>query len=212
MIYGLRQRGTLTVRYIGRTDKEPQYRLDRHIWHARMATSTRLVAEWIRACDFDVEMVALQERASDDRVAERRWIRRMRTHGVDLMNMNDGGDGPGRGSFTLTVEQRAKISESNRRRVAGQHQRELMRTLSTGRRHTDSARAKMSAARLGVPKSPGARANIAAANRRRGEKLRDIPLPTETRAKISAALKGQPKSETHKQNMREAWQRRKAKA
>ncbi len=208
MIYGLVQRGTTEIRYVGRTSKPMNHRLERHIWSSRIRAT--LVAHWIQSCREEIEMVVLEADALDDRKAERLWIKRLRAEGADLVNENDGGDGAMAGEFKLTDEQRAKISASNARRTYTAETIEKMRRSHMGFRHSVESRRLMSEKRKGIPKSFETRARMAVASRARADQFRGVPLSPEHRAKISEATKGKPKSEAHRQKMREAWQRRKA--
>lgn len=207
MIYGLVEQGTTEVRYVGRTSKPQKYRLDRHIWASRI-NKTR-VARWIQSCGERVEMVVLEADAPDERKAEREWIRKLRAEGADLVNGNDGGDGAVVGGFTLTIEQRAKISASNSHRRYSAETLEKMSSAHRGFRHTAESRARMSAARKGKAKSPETRARMREAQRLRAQIPRG-PLPEETRAKISLATRGKPKPEGFGAKQRAAWDRRKA--
>ena len=67
-----------------------------------------------------------------------------------------------------------------------------------GRHHSDSARARMSLAKRGVPKSPEHRARLSAA-------MKGKPKSPEHRAKISAALKRRNRVSGEYKNDRQQW-------
>jgi hypothetical protein len=91
--------------------------------------------------------------------------------------------------FSLTDEQRAKISASLRGNTSGRGNKGKPKTLA--------ARAKMSLAHKGKALSSGHKAKLSEALRGNTHLLGHIHSP-ETRAKMSVASKGKPKSPEHR--------------
>lgn len=222
-IYGLIERDSKILRYVGKTSLGIEDRLKRHMW--AVSRGSRLpVHEWMRSCGVPVTVVLLEavNGRSALNAAEQRWIEECRNLGVPLTNIRTGGEGGG--GFRLTLEQRAKIAESNRRRFADpcarDHLRSRMREMKIAPpRVAQSEAHRLRLAELArLPKTSEARAAMSRAARRRlenpVERERLIgqiagsfgkPLPLETREKISKATKGVPKSQEARARMRAAW-------
>ncbi len=140
-------------------------RLSKHISESRTGTYHR--ATWIRSLVRDglkPVMEIFDEVTGDGCAEEIAAIGIARSLGCRLVNGTAGGEGML--GIVRSAETRAKIGAA-----------------SLGAKHTDEARAKMSAARKGVPKSAEWRASIGAAHvgMKRSE---------EARARMSAAQKG----------------------
>ena len=124
------------------------------------------------------------------------WIATLGSKAPNGYNLTDGGDG-GRG-LSPSPETRAKISAKlkgkpahNKGKKHTAETRAKMSAVHKGKNLSEAARAKLSIAKKGVPKSPEHRAKLAKANT--GKRATD-----ETRAKMSAKRKGVPKSPKHR--------------
>ena len=116
-LYILRDPWTNRIRYLGLSCK-PWKRLTEHLRLARIGGETRL-PRWIRKVlrNDGAPVLSVLEWCPDKisaLVAERRWIRRLRSHDVQLVNMTDGGEG----ILNVTAESRRKISQSQKGRTA----------------------------------------------------------------------------------------------
>lgn len=58
-VYGLREIGSLEIRYIGQTGKGWQKRLQSFSWMARTGQGEPDMREWLESCDYRVEGVVL---------------------------------------------------------------------------------------------------------------------------------------------------------
>lgn len=131
----------------------------------------------------DSVVVMVFNRASEHAalVSEREWIRTLRGAGYNLVNLTSGGQG----LSDPSPETRAKLSGLK-----------MGNKNFLGRKHTEEAKAKMSAARKGrYPTAEGRFKMSQAASARviseaTREKLRNKTITVETRAKLSASLIG----------------------
>lgn len=198
VIYALRCPLSNAVRYIGKT-KNPDLRLYRHMAAARKLHINHHCARWIRTLLARgmapaLEVLFVVPSDGDWQAEEIKWIANYRAAGHQLTNMTDGGDG--------VHEHHPDVLE-------------MLRAGSTGKRHTEQAKAKVAAARLGVkhssdtlaklrqPRKPltqAHRENISVA-------LMGIARSPETRSKMSAAKSGKQKSLEHRANMSAARKR-----
>lgn len=148
-IYALYDLQTGVVRYVGKTAISLAYRLERHLWASRSKgrVGQLHVSCWIRSVNSKVGIRCLETVDTNEiNSAERKWIASF----SNLTNIRHGGEGGGR--FSLTPEQRAKISAANRRRFQDPAARERIaqsnrtRILVPGRtvKHTAEGRRKMS--------------------------------------------------------------------
>lgn len=107
---------------------------------------------------------------------ERQWIAQLRSEGIRLCNLTDGGDGITGLIFTpehcaklsiaranLSDETREKMAAAKRGRVLSLEHRTKIGTSNTGRVFSAETRAKISASSLGKKMSPEARAKMSAA-------------------------------------------------
>jgi len=220
-IYALRDDRKNDIRYIGKTSRSLQWRLDRHRWAAKSGTTW--VHNWVRSTNDQVSIILIEEvaRANAD-AAEVKWIAEYRARGCRLTNISSGGESGH--TFSLTPEQRSKISAANHRRFADPAAREHMarkgreRPPMPGRPQTDEHKAKLS--RINSrPKTEAEKAAMkAAALRRIADPIARAaliarlqaarrPMSDETRAKISAAGKGRKKSESMRSKLKANWQK-----
>jgi len=135
-IYGIKEPTTDRIRYVGLSTQGMTRPLQHFMpCYARHETSHK--SNWIKKHFTGVDprpFIVILERCDRSNVEEREifWIGKLRSEGVDLVNMTDGGSaGLGR---RFSSETRAKISRSKK-----------------GQKHSPEARAKMSASHLGVP-------------------------------------------------------------
>lgn len=123
------------IRYVGKTILPIRLRLSRHISNAQKGTRS-YCASWLRSLakrGLEPEIRLLQVISGDKWAdAEKYWISYFRQNGCRLVNLSDGGDGaPG---YKHRPDSIAKMVAS-----------------STGFRHSEESRAKMSAAARARP-------------------------------------------------------------
>mgnify|MGYP001566527072 CR=1 FL=1 len=148
-IYVLREPGPGAVRYVGITTSSLITRLEQHL-HAVCAPNpldTSYRAHWLRKLlvAWQQPVIELIEETADP-TREAYWVSHYQTLGCRLTNGTLGGDG----SYKMTTEVRAKISQA-----------------LTGKQIPPEVRAKMSAAHKGPNCSPETRARMSAATRKR---------------------------------------------
>ena len=193
-IYSLLDPRDNAIRYVGATSTSLSRRLNRHIDAARNRARRKsknkapeelsrwilsLLSENLRPIALPLEV--LPKEAAPQ--AEVRWIAEKRRLGCSLLNITIGG--PGHNGAPRDDATKRKLRDAN-----------------IGRTHSDLAKAKMSLARSGVPKSAAHREAIAAANKGKGPRL-----TPEQRAEIAAASsayhKGRAKSPEHRAKLAE---------
>lgn len=167
-VYVLRDPSTLQVKYVGVTCQKPRARLAVHVSAARYREKSP-VRSWIKGLLKQnqrplMEVIETVPQGGDWQEAERAWIARYRSDGVQLKNITEGGDGA-RG-VVVTPEARAALSRALK-----------------GRKHTPEARANMATASKirGIPKETREKAHVAC--------RRETRSP-ETEAKMKALRNG----------------------
>lgn len=183
-VYGLvRSSKPNEIRYVGQAGN-PIKRLHAHLSSARMGKRKSKLYSWIRQvenADEQVKLIILQENAKWN-IDEKRIIVELRSQGLILLNMTDGGDGVS--GLIPTKEQIIK-------RVASR----------AGYRHSTATIERMRKARVGIRVSEEQirRLQIGAEVYLKKIRAGEIPhpnsgshrpMPEETKHKIGAALRG----------------------
>lgn len=133
-------------KYIGQTTQTSEKRWKQHRNERnRKAThiNRALVLHGVETFTMTVLDTADDQTELDQK--EMAWIRREGTLSPSGYNLNEGGLGGGKRS----PETRAKMSESQRKRVYSPEERARKAVTSTGREHTDETKEKCRQARLG---------------------------------------------------------------
>ncbi len=192
-IYALCEPDGEIVRYVGKT-KDMKKRMAGHRNEKRTTRKCRWLAKLSR--EGQKPVVRELEKVPDDvwEEGEQKWIAHFRALGCDLCNHTDGGEGRN----GMSAEERAFLSELNKKRMADPVHRAKIFTLERA--------AKISAGLSGQPHTKEHIANLP--QNRPGRKIseehkrkllaslvgnkhrKDKPHTPETKAKISAALKG----------------------
>jgi predicted GIY-YIG superfamily endonuclease len=165
------------IRYVGITSRTLAKRLACHIWEA--ARGDRYVHRWLRGLPDAPTIRAIEahpDRASAS-LAERRWIRRLRKHGVRLTNTAPGGEG---NSGPKSAETRAKMAAAARGRVTSEETRAKMRAAWERRRENPNDRL--------LNPTPELSARFASGAVRRG-RSGPTSQSAESRERISAGLR-----------------------
>lgn len=210
--------GKSLKKYVGMS-VVPTGRLKGHLGAARAGELT-YKARWVKsllARGVEPKLSILEEvlPGGDFAGAERRWIARLRSEGVTLTNLTDGGEGtPG---LTLTPEHRAKIGAAQKGRKHSPESIAKVAAFHKGRKRTNETRARMSAATRGKKRGPHSsehRAKLAASKigKKRPpeviEKMRAAnlgrPLSEEHRAKLSLVGKGRKFTPEHREKISKA--------
>lgn len=85
-IYGLREAGSVEIRYIGFTNHPLELRLKKHLGDARGPYWSRDVTQWVRATN-NLEIVPLRQcEPNDARLEERRMVEAFHAAGHRLTN------------------------------------------------------------------------------------------------------------------------------
>lgn len=101
-IYVLEHPLSSEVRYLGKTVQDPRRRLQHHMTLARTGRAKTHCANWIRSLLVEglAPVMRIVETGPDEdgwKAAEVAWIAKLRTEGVRLTNLTNGGEGlPGR--------------------------------------------------------------------------------------------------------------------
>lgn len=173
-------------KYIGQTTQTSERRWKQHRNERnRKAThiNRALVLHGVET--FTMTVLDTAEDQTELDLKEVLWIRQEGTLSPNGYNLNEGGLGGGKRS----PETRAKMSESQRKRVYSPEERARKAVTSTGRKHTDETKEKCRQARLGkltpehlesIRKSnqgrvytPEMLARISAAQKARWERVRE---------------------------------------
>ena len=153
------------IRYVGKTVRSLCSRLAAHVRCARQGATTHC-ANWIRSLSAP-PMIRLLEETEHGNEREKAWIALMRTAGVRLTNLTDGGDGAGCGNkYNLgrkcSNEKRIKLSIALKGRTVPIETRAKMSASHIGYKQSNEHRANNSAARKGKPHSAERRARNSA--------------------------------------------------
>jgi len=188
IIYGLTDPRSGLIRYVGKSISGLQ-RARQHRSSAKSEDTYK--ARWIKSLrrlglDFRIEVLEEHLKPNTLSAAEKRWIAYLRTTGVRLTNLTDGGDGQcGRKCSEAT---RAKF----RKRKISEETKEKLRKANLGKKNSPECRAKISAANKGKP-SPKRGIKLSKETRRKiSEGMKGRVVTQETRKKISQALMGKP--------------------
>jgi hypothetical protein len=97
-IYGLVDPRSNEVRYIGKTNQKPSYRLVQHLHQAETQDGNSHLLNWLRqllaeGLAPDIRILEVLEEWADWQERERIWIAQTRAAGWRLTNMTDGGEG-----------------------------------------------------------------------------------------------------------------------
>jgi hypothetical protein len=191
-VYAHARATTGEIFYIGKGSNGRAYKMaGRGDWH------NKVVAKY----GVDVHILEKDMTAFEAYTRERQLIIDAREMGLNLVNMNDGGEG----GLNPSKEARFKMGKSGRGRIGANHP-------MYGKSHSDKSRSRIKDATAGKPKSAEHRAKIGAATL--GKKHRDESitkmraakvgksLSAEHRAKIAAAGVGRIPSDETRQKIR----------
>jgi len=201
-IYALHN-GDHNYRYIGLTTKTPDERLKGHIDTAKYNPKKNPhKSRWILKHEGSVFIQVLEYYSDiplkDLHKREMVCIAKAKIEGWDLLNATDGGEG----TSGLKISEEAKAASSARqlgvkRGPQSQETRDKIRIASTGRKHTEETRARLSEMRKGRILSEETKAKIAESSK--GKLHTD-----EARDKISKARTGMSFTEEHRANIGKA--------
>ena len=206
------------VRYVGKTHRNPNVRLNQHLSNARTKGWTYHQANWIRVLlrDGVKPILTIIETGSGGLwgEAEARWISHYSTAGCRLTNATTGGEGaPGhkvspearakmsaaRKGRPLSAEHKAKIAAGNRGKKMSPEAIAKTAAFWRGRKHSPETKARISLARKGkkgwkpTPEQ-AAKRGVAIRERMASEEWVDPrlgrSLSAEHKAKISVANRG----------------------
>lgn len=209
------------VRYIGFT-RHGKDRLAGHLGAALQVTFRKSHKNyWIRKVvreggSIVFRPLCIVATADEAKVIEILAIRNYRSHGHDLLNHTEGGDGR---AAPHSEETRAKMSASALARIdrdpdhlanirarkgpITDEYREKMSAVMTGKPKSAEHAAKVGAAHKGRPKSPESVAKMRATKLAQG-----VVMSDEAKAHLRSVRTGVPKSEETRARMREAQQKR----
>ena len=146
-----------------------------------------------KAGGFCVRMVAKNVDEELAFLVEQERISQLRTVGVRLCNMTDGGDGTS--GWIKTPEWRKKIGAAHRGKTVSKQTKAKLSASAIGYRHSEDAKAKMSASRLGMQNTLGhkhseeTKQKMSEAHKGNQSRLGQVKSSAE-KAKQSIAMKG----------------------
>lgn len=171
VIYGLLLEGDSEIRYVGLTRQKPEKRLWQHLWASRREPSDgkkhrQSVYNWIRKYgEGAIRLQVIEEVEGLEYLNEREkfHIETLPQQGHRLLNLTVGGGN----ARPTTDEMRRNYSRAQmghigytRGRRMSPEEIERVRISSTGRRHTEESKQKMSEARMGMVFTPEHRENL----------------------------------------------------
>lgn len=172
----------LTPFYVGKGTMKRAHSLckGRNVWHQRIVAKhgTENISVETVACGSEKEAF----------FRERMTIAALKSAGVALCNMSDGGEGPS--GYLHTDEAKRKMSVANSGKTVSAHTRELIAAANRGKATSDVTRQKL--AEKSRNASSETRALLSAAGKIRS---------TEARKRMSIANLGKPKSAEHRAKM-----------
>ncbi|MBQ4495395.1 MAG: GIY-YIG nuclease family protein, partial [Selenomonadaceae bacterium] len=178
--------------YVGKTTRSVEERFGEHA-RCKKFLVDKAICKYGRE-NFLVEVIEECETIEQLNEREIFWIAELNCKVPNGYNLTDGGEGNLNPSAETRTKMSAARSGENHPMYGKHHKPETLAKMSATRRGkhlSEAARAKLSIAKKGVPKSPEHKAKLAAANT--GKRATD-----ETRAKMSAERKGVPKSAEHR--------------
>ena len=213
VVYGIRLRHAVDIRYVGITTKGVRRRFSQHLRNAADGRKTPFY-DWLRKYDSTEVTVDVLEVITGDLVglgkAEQLWISNLRHSGHPLLNLSDGGLGPTGVVWTDAQRDAARIRSTGRPGVSRpgvlnpffghSHSDEQRQAWSESRRGTNVGPDNPNFGRFG-PDHPSYGRVLSAESRRALSENRMGALnpnfgkqtSAETRALQSAAQKGRPK-------------------
>jgi hypothetical protein len=181
--------------YVGKGNGDRAYRF------LRRSKKHKSICEKVKASGHRVEvrivMCCLSE--TEALLQERNRIAYWRSQGGASANLTDGGEGTS--GYKHSSASRIKMSLSKKGRPG-------MKTM-LGKKQSESAKQKISAANKGRVKSDETRERLSFSKKGKPSPLKGKSRDKDIVAKISLALRGRPLSAAHREKLRHAWQRRK---
>lgn len=189
-IYALCDPVTSEIRYIGKTVSSLRIRLASHMHCAKSLADICYRSCWIRSLSSRPHIIPLLVVPdTEGSSTEIRVIAGMRSAGVRLTNLTDGGEGVV--GYVKSPELRAQMSAIRKGRKMSEEQKAKISTTNRGKKRTAEFCARMSARKS----SPETRAKNSAAAKLRVGSLNPMfgkhrSMSQETREKISASMLG----------------------
>lgn len=185
LIYLLRDPLTGECRYVGKTVKRLETRLQNHIAQAKYY-KRRHVCHWISKLigaghKPGIELIETVPSGQDWQSRESFWIGRYRAQGCALTNLTDGGEGWH--GLRHSEEWKREMSARLKGRSLGPEWKKRIGDKARGRPCTESAKLKLSAAFTGRIVSDETRRRMSAARRGKGS----MPGENNPRAKLNAS-------------------------
>jgi hypothetical protein len=223
-IYGLVDPRTDEVFYVGLTTKSAQHRLNSHVRESLKADPKKRTYKQNKICailseDLTPSAVVLEESADwsidDLKTAEKRWIKLLKSNGLSLCNLTDGGDGnQGWIPSPETIERlrvsvknalsdpkvKKQMSESSRKRWDNEEERQKQSEAMKSSQAATEHRKQMHKDNTGRPLSEEHKSKI-------GKSTREALSDPDTYAKYRAAHLAATSSPEFKEKIKEAARR-----
>jgi len=188
------------VRYIGKTkqiaSRMSRYRHPRSLVHRD---------NWLRAMHKSGRQVtmSLVEECNDENWIEREcyWIQFGKDQGWDLTNHTDGGEGGSGRRYVMSDAQKLAISKARKGQPCPEWQKEHLRKINTGKKHSEESKQKMSERLKGNQYAKGSKGWVG---------LRHFEESKEKMRQSSIRRERRPHSEESKEKMRQAAFKREA--
>lgn len=139
VVYGLFDPKHCVIRYIGKTIRTDEIRLEYHLGEAYMEKGwNRPVCRWIRKIlneDRVPDIIIIEEFNSEQEALDSEviWIARLRKENVRLLNATEGGEGIS--GYHHTDEVKAKIAEASRNQEWNQERKDRISKAVSGERN-----------------------------------------------------------------------------
>ena len=83
-----------SVKYVGVTRRNPKYRLNNHIYEAKIEPHKNKRTKWISSVNYEIDQIILDEVPENESMFwETYWIGLCKSWGFNLVNSNNGGGG-----------------------------------------------------------------------------------------------------------------------
>jgi group I intron endonuclease len=145
IVYGLIDTDSRQLRYIGKTNNTPIYRLKQHISEAKRSDKPTVKMKWLRdlaSLNKEPEIIILEEYESEEAAyqAEFELVKYYRSIGCELYNLCDGGGVPN--NYKHTPEHKEYISKVLSGRSKPEGFGELVRQRMLGNNPSEATREK----------------------------------------------------------------------
>lgn len=146
-IYGLYEKNSDIIRYIGLTRRCAIRRMYEHIKDRNKCHRTN----WLKSINYNVEIYVIEDgipSIDDANFKEKEYIKLYKSFGANLVNSTDGGDGIF--GFKHSETTKKKLSELNKGKILTTEHKDKMSKSRTGLKRTKQFKLNCSVSKLGI--------------------------------------------------------------